>query len=138
MTNTTTTLPAGRELDALVAEKVMGWVRGRRYGNGNGEWIIDGKTSVSRTWDSTPSYSTSIAAAWEVVEKMRNTKEAPDETYWVLTDCAGSGWRAEILQVLTENDAPHQVAYGVGDTLPLAICLAALAALAPSGHSPSV
>jgi len=41
----------GRELDALIAEKVMGW-----------SWGIIG--------DLIPAYSTDISAAWEVVEEM--------------------------------------------------------------------
>ena len=45
------TIPAGRELDRLIAEKVMGITR-------------DGEI---------PAYSTDISAAWTVVEKMIHT-----------------------------------------------------------------
>lgn len=63
---------AGRQLDELVAERVMGWKRGRTFGNGNGEWIIDGKGYDYHhiSWEVTPKYSTDIAAAWEVLEKV--------------------------------------------------------------------
>lgn len=56
-----------RELDALVAEKVMGlsiWRHGRR---------VDYKTDDS-VYNRVPSYSTDIAAAWQVVERIRNNE----------------------------------------------------------------
>jgi hypothetical protein len=126
----TETIAAGRELDALVAEKVMGWQRGRRYGNGNGEWIIDGKTSVSRTWDSTPHYSTDIAAAWLVVE--RTTRER--DWRWQISVVRGLAhvWLVPIWHAATEADLRAQPDYMVEDeTAPLAICRAALVAI---GH----
>lgn len=65
-------MKAGRELDMLVAEKVLGWKRGHRYANGNGEWIFpeDGPRHFRTDWDGTPGFSTNIAAAWIVVEHM--------------------------------------------------------------------
>ena len=51
-------LEAGLELDALVAEKVMGW------------FVAKGPHSPTSPPDLIPRYSTDIAAAWEVVEKM--------------------------------------------------------------------
>lgn len=67
-------LPAGRELDALVAEKVFGKVfppNGRyldepghlRYAGG-----VPGFNHLVN--DVLPKYSTDIAAAWEVVERL--------------------------------------------------------------------
>lgn len=62
---------AGRALDYAVAEQVFGWKRGKRWGNGNGEWIFpQGETYFRNDWDGTPNYSTDIAAAWSVVEKL--------------------------------------------------------------------
>ena len=67
------TMPAGREMDALVAEKVMGAVcscdtkpRENAYGDSFYCAIhgIDLMGSVRH-------YSTSITTAWEVVEKLR-------------------------------------------------------------------
>ena len=58
-------LDAGREMDALIAEKVMGTPKGDRPGewlNEKGNWLCD--------TDELPPYSTSISAAWEVVEKL--------------------------------------------------------------------
>jgi hypothetical protein len=66
----------GRELDALVAEKVMGWGHSRYFKTEDSSavaalkrldgWNIwkDGK------WAFLPHFSTDIAAAWEVAEKV--------------------------------------------------------------------
>lgn len=54
-------MQAGRELDALVAEKVMGHCVKRGAENIPRIW------SVQRGWDRIPDYSTDIAAAWGVV-----------------------------------------------------------------------
>jgi hypothetical protein len=61
-----------REIDALVAEHVMGWKR--MVHEGKPLWLTDHSVSVGTTHiDGTPNcpfYSTDIAAAWEVVEKL--------------------------------------------------------------------
>ena len=59
-------MPAGREMDALIAEKVMGWEIW------NCQWS-DKKTEllICNAIDFEP--STDIAAAWEVVEKIKDT-----------------------------------------------------------------
>lgn len=85
-------------------------------------------------------YSTDIAAAWLVVEKMR------ERFFWlILTDCAGFGW----LAVFNEegppiDDEPLRRGEGEADFAPLAICRAALQAVAtpdsavsPGGHHAS-
>jgi len=63
---------AGRELDALVAEKVMGWrdVTDRRHNDGKwtGLYDVDDSHSVI---DDLPYYSIDISAAWQVVSRMR-------------------------------------------------------------------
>lgn len=67
-------LEAGRELDLLIAEKIMGWKRLGRvpkqtflqadhvYRNEHGQYVEP---------ESIPSFSGDIAAAWRVVEHMR-------------------------------------------------------------------
>ena len=52
----TNNLKANRELDAAVAERVMGE-----------EWT---HISPDRVWDDIPAYSTDISAAWQVVLKL--------------------------------------------------------------------
>src|SRR3990172_8418422 len=66
-------LPAGRELDALVAEKVMGWTitawaSGEPWGNR--EIFEPSGRGPHRKAAHVPTYSTDIAAAWEVVQKL--------------------------------------------------------------------
>lgn len=96
----------GRELDALIAEKVMGMnVQHGRV------WSQEGK--CLRETD-LPSYSTDIAAAWEVVEKLK-LGLLPDGDKWI----AGQADRAGLE---TSNLC-------WGDTAPHAICLAALNAV---------
>jgi len=131
---------AGRELDALVAEKVMGckWGEFHNTPDEPGRWedhkfLVDPdgnkvavrwKTKNLLTWDMChywPSrplrpYSTDIAAAWEVVEKFisegvsiyRDDRQ-PSKGKWYALFGDGCGVEA--------------------DTVPLAICLAALKAV---------
>lgn len=170
-------LEAGRELDALVAERVMGenltpprgWalsiigahetrVTGSQWQLRNGRTVRmpagvelaqpegttdynaryfayaaehgvdDLEAKVVRCRYQPKPYSTDISAAWEVVKKLR-------------TD----GWWAEIENrhdlddwcvTLRQFDGPPWgIALKVADTAPLAICRAALAALATSTNS---
>lgn len=89
---------AGRALDALVAEKVMGHRPGV---------------------NSVHAYSTEIAAAWMVVEKIGNWHEF---TFAVIKGVVQweAGWYESGCEGL------EQRASAVADTPPLAICLAAL------------
>ena len=93
--------PAGRKLDAWVAEKVMGLP-------------VTAKKKRFEYVHIAP-FSTDISAAWEVVEKMQQTKfvrvQCDNGDYW----CKIGG---EILGVKAQ-----------GDTAPLAICRAALLAV---------
>ena len=62
-------MKAGRELDALIAEKVMGWRRTTIWvANEETECLI-GPDGI-RYYNQYPHYSTNIADAWKVVEKM--------------------------------------------------------------------
>jgi hypothetical protein len=86
---------AGRELDALVAEKVMGW-------------------NFQRS-----AFSTDIASAWEVVEKLQALEYTFINLLW-----DGQGWDIEMGQ------DGHDISCDTyADTFPLAICLAALKAV---------
>jgi|SRR3990170_898451 len=106
-------MPAGRELDVLIAEKVMEWkyISGAR--------IRDG-------FD-TPRFSTDISAAWEVVEKF-------DYLYLFrldhpIEDYAGRIGRWEAKLVFKEKrGVDKRFYYALADTAPLAICRAALKA----------
>lgn len=136
----------GRELDALVAEKVMGFKRFNQPpdydGNYGGEpvlfppgvvpeksgWQWPPKGRVSMT-SLTPRYSTSIADAWQVVEKLRKEmcclKFYSDHDY--IWECYG---------IKDDDDEDHNnlcivtyKIYAQSESLPHAICLAALKAV---------
>lgn len=110
----------GRELDAMIAEKVMGWrdVCEKVYSNGERDWL--GKHPERGATFSIQRYSTDANHAWSVVEKLRELH--PDG--WV---CVLVGVGDEI-QVSVSTGAHEFDATGV--TLPHAICAAALKAFA--------
>jgi hypothetical protein len=94
-------LVAGRELDARVAEKVMGW-------EPRGPHPIHGTPvfATGRNDTFAPHFSTDIAAAWQAAEKLK-----------------AASWRFRVWQ--DYKDALMVDA----ETAPLAICRAALKAL---------
>lgn len=126
----------GRELDALVAEKVMGLVvdlDNSKYFDGTqvatrkedfgaiGEAVqtISGVYHPRLSWP-LPHYSTDIAAAWEVVERL-----SAENWIFDLLEGAHEGaspWRAHFMR---EGERSN----GYGDSAPHAICLAALKAV---------
>lgn len=158
----TTTLQAGRELDAMVAERVMGWkVVG--YVDAWGEcgpeepmaepgdhpayveeciceWVRQNNVEYGKdpehgwihghSWQClaiVPEHSTSVAAAWEVVEKMR-------ERGWQLhLQGPHGGWRARFVwwgeTIPVVGARPRIDPHADADTAPLAICLAAIQAV---------
>lgn len=105
-------LPAGPETDRLVAERVMGigWQGGNPIDGYDGRW----------PWP--PPYSTDVAAAWSVVEKLTDNQDGycfdlyrgtfPDQPpEWVCATLRGRG-----------------MVVACGQTAPLAVCRAALLA----------
>lgn len=131
---------AGREMDALVAEKVMGlehreWVP---YGAPEG-WYprtaprLNARDDEGNAIDADgysselPFYSTSIADAWQVVEKLA-------ERHVISVACIiNRKWRCEIVQA---HSMPQQPSAAFADTAPLAICKAALKACGVEVDSP--
>jgi hypothetical protein len=113
-------MEAGRELDLLIAVKVMG---GRLDG--------DSYTDGSRCWP-VPPYSTDLAAAWKVWEKFQHQSK---RLHYVFPDNAEEG-HYEVLW----SHGPQSSRSGMslnrkgevwaeGETAPLAICRAALRAV---------
>jgi hypothetical protein len=120
---------AGIELDALVAERVMGFIVERRgehwrYFNdaiseeGGGRWTSP-----------VPDYTTDIAAAWQVVEWMRG------EDFWFsltykcgvfLGELDKPGYFARFRCVRGGVRGEH---FNAAESAPLAICRAALLAV---------
>lgn len=142
-----TDLKAGRELDALVAEKVMGWPHEQMLvGIGTfydamhlepSRAAYRRRSHVDRFWerwspsgsevvvsDTVPSYSTDIAAAWEVVEHL-------PLTWWpeVGRMQDGSSWYCELCLGSPDPAGVGPAIRVVAATAPLAICLAALKAV---------
>lgn len=123
------TLPAGRELDALVAERVMGWsnVSLGALGNDAFGWNPSLRGHVPPHGRiPIPCYSTSIQAAWEVAEKLVERRR-----YLAVQRQAGEynhTWSACFWEI-GENGVLHIIsARGVATSAPLAICRAALKA----------
>lgn len=113
---------SGRELDAAVAEGVMGWEfisptrsGNRQYRNADGDMILVGESALISTWKP----SESIEAAMQVVEKMR------EREWFVEIANTPTGWFVNFIYDVNERiDCP-----AVAQLLPEAICKAALTAL---------
>lgn len=133
-------MKAGRELDILVAEKVLGlkvvktvWGKRKQYGCysiGEPDWYDD--AGATELGNPLPAYSTDIAAAWEVVEHMNNLGTKSRDAYFILNK-SDSGFKVSFYR--RKHVGPGQwdyVAYHgtvKADTAPMAICLAALKAV---------
>lgn len=110
---------AGRELDAEVAERVFGFKVVR---DPNDIDLIAQDDSFVPT-RRVPPYSTDIAAAWLVVEKLSDRFHCRIKTPFMAGEKYFAGFTP--LGVTGWNGRPDHE--GSGDTAPLAICLAALA-----------
>ncbi len=101
-----------RELDALVAEKVMGYTNVRPLGDEHGT-LIAHSPGACCDGHGVPQFSTDIAAAWHVVEKMRE--------------------RRIHLELGSRIDGSWLVSFGnlraFDNSAPRAVCLAALKAV---------
>lgn len=102
---------AGREMDALVAEKVMGW----SVEEATGYWLDDEQYIA---YSSPLDFSTSIDDAWKVVEKMQDI-----DLYILIADGYHHvGWHIELCNKFGETLANIRDC----ETVSLAICRAAL------------
>lgn len=128
---------AGHELDALVAEKVMGWKKVQSEDDPAGWcWLAPHGSTRASTTKSIPFYSTDIAAAWEVLEKQGVSGMAIIHDDGVGAD--GKPWACvwNGMQPVERIEAePFCTTYFIdpdtpwAETVPLAICLAALKAV---------
>ena len=117
-------LPAGRELDALIAEKVFGSPKPTvAFDNvhicspdGVWAWIATKADGSDFDWRPLLPYSRDIAAAWEVVEKMRNY-------CFTIGNLPSGYWNASF------HGTVDVVGSDTAETAPLAICRAALKAV---------
>jgi hypothetical protein len=115
---TTEQLPAGMDLDRLVAERVLGWTDVRARNTGAGVMVF-GRDPAGNVRTLRP-FSGDIRCAWEVVEAM----QARGYRYR-LNDY---GPKRSFHCAAFFNDQEYGALIH-GDTAPHAICLAALAAL---------
>jgi hypothetical protein len=123
-----------RKLDTLVATEVMGWKYRQDapekqfclgFGNDRGWW----QRPEENDWycamceDAPPFYSDDIAAAWQVVEKLLTILPHQDIH---IEHLEHSGWQIGTCFNQQEGGWDDWVS---GDTISLAICLAALKAV---------
>lgn len=121
-------LEAGRQIDALIAERVMGWVR-VPVKSALTDYMYQRPDSAVHLWPANVwKFSTGIAEAWEVVEVLRTS------WHWCCIDIHSNyhyEWRVTLTpsDYMNENN-PHQPTVDArAGTLPLAICRAALKAI---------
>jgi hypothetical protein len=134
-------LEAGLELNALLAERIMGWpvahyIKGKRYPGFNPKTInyYESTDNIKRTdFSSDWSYwspSTNIKDAWDIVEKLRAMGDG-HFTLLAFTTNWRAGWDTpEREDVYGKEFLDERYGFGrfvVADTAPLAICRAALA-----------
>lgn len=110
-------MEAGRELDALVAEKVMGFelLEGGRW-----------RTAPHQVFGrELPNFSADIAAAMQVVEKIGKTwRGFPFLARWHSSPGFSGEWVAEWVEF--HHEGFESRCHGAAASLPHAICLAAL------------
>jgi len=115
----------GPELDRLVAEKVMGWRRrSHKFSQNAWEWYnpeipdpYHNKDFVCNDVD-LPKFSTDIAAAWKVVNRLR------EKQFDIMIKTLKDRW-----EVLISDPDKILDWYATAPELPLAICRAALLAV---------
>ena len=117
-------LPTGRELDALVAEKVLGWlqVRKQMIANAMGQPVMEdfvGLPTVSAASPQLiPRYRTMIQEAWKVADALRERSQFVA----VLSGLGPQGVQPWICKINRDGGFIEERA----DAAPLAICLGAL------------
>ena len=134
-------MEAGRELDRLVAEKVMGWklVNYETYmpakteadyadAANNDGWMWEGMAGDGEAWQWKP--STDISAAWQVWEKLRQSGE------WCCLDIGSDYDYCYRVTLIPSNfdekyEGKHEPTVTIDGegSAPLAICKAALLAI---------
>lgn len=147
---------AGRELDAEVAEKVFGapatvtlyaWADRKKrehprlrvpdfpdafklkFGIDCGSYVREDGTKFTGCCRTIPHYSTDIAAAWEVVEKLHKHFDT------VTVSLRLDGITVDIGDAEATMPIVHAYDDYRSSTVPLVVCRAALAALTPTGEN---
>lgn len=121
-------MKAGRKLDEIIAKIIMGLEDVRyRHSGYYGKKLVHGHITFGGGLDISPwvpHYSTSIADAWLVVEKMRNKKTALCLLSVYEPAKNSFQWLCKV-----EFIGSDRFEFSAQDSAPLAICLAALKAM---------
>lgn len=117
-------LQAGRELDALVAEKIMEWYKIRLM-NSQGKADYRGFPQGIYSITKVRRYSTDLKNAWEVVEKMHELDWKCTHTFFS-PSARMIGHHAEYWK---GSGGWMKSKSATAETFPLAVCKAALLAL---------
>jgi len=121
-----------RKLDALVAERVMGFVYKLGQPIGSSGPKCHGWGLLECPWidPKLPRYSTDIAAAWMVVEKLVSSgAEGWESQQFSLTLEAGAECGDWYWDCWISKGPKREAAWGMSSFVPMAICLAALKAV---------
>jgi len=117
-----------REIDALVAEKIMGRKKTARYCYDEKIEILLPESHIKSGFVDIPHYSTDISAAWEVVEKMREKEFAFSiATVKHMANPIRYEWIAKF--EFFRNQGEYCFEFEFNENEATAICLAALKAL---------
>ena len=110
----------GRELDALVAEKVMGWAAVMDVVGGKKMGIIEGNifSTHSSEWLDVPHYSTDISAAFEVLKNF----------YFHIENMGYGEKRYQVILKMHRDSGEFYDVEVFAESLPEAICKAAIIA----------
>lgn len=139
-------MPAGREMDALVAEKAMGCAV--KFGYRRGDVNLEGTEKEpycycerrshysdcrgeTDRFPNIPNYSTDIAAAWEVLEKAFPVVEGQRSGFFAIAFFS-DGYKTTFVnedQEVMSGAYSGKVRLSQAPTAPLAICRAALKAV---------
>ena len=118
---TTDTLQPGRDLDAKIAT-LMGWYNIRWIESEGKSEMVGEYQGLRYAWAIFPRYSTDIAAAWQVVDALY------ERGYNVALNCY-HGWETRHECEIAPDADPQRWQNANADTMPHAICLAALKAV---------
>jgi hypothetical protein len=125
-------MQAGRNTDALIAEMVMRYLNvGRRTLGNAGTMLFYEKDGDE--FRLVPKFSTDIAAAWEVIERIREIDEywCP-YIHWDDDDGEGNPMWVVSFNYFGEDESQFKVAEAQDKSAPVAICRAALLAVMES------
>ncbi len=114
-------MKSGKELDALIAQKVLGWKSlKRRWSNGAHSGVLDYWVDENGTEMGSvlPKFSSDIEAAWEIVEVLECVQ-------FTLNWRQNWEWEAHFA-ILDPKTQDPDIYEGTGESAPLAICLCAL------------